>query len=430
MLAGTPSFVVVMSVRWVGGAKPVEQPHHSCQTVAMSALPVLNDVSDLPHASSQAVASSADKAWRDQLRGAARTADDLRAAGLVLSDDELAGLAELDANGGLPLGVTPHFLALIDTNDIDDPIRRQVIPRGTEFLPTSWDRRDPLGEEDLEAVPFLVHRYEDRALLLATDRCAAYCRFCTRKRLVGQGPTPTWAHLQPAIAYVAAHPEIKEVIISGGDSMMLGDDRVASLLAALRAIKHLDVIRIASRMLAFCPQRVTRSLVKLLRGDDVGDDERGVDGVDRGGPVTYWLSHFNHPRELEPQATKTAIAMLVDGGIPVLNQTVLLRGVNDERATLIELCRRLTRLRARPYYLHQCDLAPGTDHFRVPLEEARALHASLRGHLSGISIPTFVIDLPGGRGKAPFAPEPVVAVDDDKFTLRSYRGELVEYPRR
>lgn len=386
----------------------------------MSALPVLE--AEAPAAVVPLVAGP-DKAWREQLRGSVRSADDLRAAGLALSDDEVAGLAHLDAHGGLPLGITPHFLSLIDGADVDDPIRRQVIPRGTEFLPTSWDRRDPLGEEDLEAVPFLVHRYADRALLLATDRCASYCRFCTRKRMVGQGPTPTWAHLQPAIAYVAAHPEIKEVIVSGGDSMMLADDRIASLLSALRAIPHLDVIRIASRMLAFCPQRVTPSLVKLLRGDSDGD------GV-VSGPVTYWLSHFNHPRELEPAATKKAIAMLVDGGITVLNQTVLLKGVNDERGTLIELCRRLTRLRARPYYLHQCDLAPGTDHFRVPLDEARALHASLRGHLSGISIPTFVIDLPGGRGKAPFAPEPVVSVDDDKYTLRSYKGELVEYPRR
>lgn len=385
----------------------------------MSALPVLDDVSTVT-ASSMPSPRGADSAWRDQLRRAARTADDLAKAGLVLTADERKGLAELEAHGGLPLGVTPHFLSLMDMTNVDDPLRRQVIPRGEEFLPTSWDRRDPLGEEDLEAVPFLVHRYADRVLLLATDRCAAYCRFCTRKRLVGQGPTPTWEHLQPAIAYVAANPQIHEVIVSGGDSMMLGDDRVASLLAALRAIGHLDVIRIASRMLAFCPQRVTPSLVKLLRGDN-----------DNGcGPVTYWLSHFNHPRELEADDTKKAIGALIDGGIPVLNQTVLLRGINDDNATLTELCRRLTRLRARPYYLHQCDLAPGTDHFRVPLEEARALHASLRGPLSGISIPTFVIDLPGGRGKAPLAPEPVVSVDDDRFTLRSYRGEFVEYPRR
>jgi lysine 2,3-aminomutase len=358
--------------------------------------------------------------WRAQLRHAAKTAADLEALGLTLTPAEREGLAALDAQGGLPLGVTPHFAGLMNAGDENDPLRRQVIPRADEFLPTSWDRRDPLGEEDLEAVPFLVHRYPDRVLLLATDRCASYCRFCTRKRMVGQGPTPTWAHLQPALDYVAARPAIKEVIISGGDSMMLGDDRVADLFAALRAIGHLDVIRVASRMLAFCPTRVTPSLVKILRGD----------AAPGNGPATYWLSHFNHERELQHDDTAAAIAALVDGGVPILNQTVLLRGVNDDRDALLSLCRRLTRLRVRPYYLHQCDLAPGTDHFRVPLDEARALHASLRGHLSGISIPTFVIDLPGGLGKAPLAPEPVVEVTDDAFVLRGYQGQLVEYPRR
>jgi lysine 2,3-aminomutase len=355
--------------------------------------------------------------WRDQLRRAAKSAADLEAAGLSLTPNEQAGLAHLDANGGLPLGITPHFLSLIDASDENDPLRRQVVPRDDEFAPTAWDRRDPLGEESLEAVPFLVHRYPDRVLLLATDRCASYCRFCTRKRLVGQGPTPTWAHLQPAIDYIAQNPQVLEVIISGGDAMMLSDERVASLLEALRRIPHLEVIRIASRMLAFCPTRVTPSLVRVLRGSP-------------SDPATYWLSHFNHPNELAHDDTAAAIAALVDGGIPILNQTVLLRGINDSRDTLIRLFRQLTRLRVRPYYLHQCDLAPGTDHFRVPLDDARALHASLRGHISGLSIPTFVIDLPGGLGKAPLAPDPVVGVKDDAFVLRGYRGDLVEYPQR
>lgn len=383
----------------------------------MVSLPVVDDRA--PRAA-QAVAHlpAAREAWRAQLQQAARTAADLEAAGLTLTDDERAGLAHLAAHGGLPTGVTPHFLSLMDKSDPHDPLRRQVIPTATEFLPTSWDRRDPLGEEELEAAPYLVHRYADRVLLLATDRCGSYCRFCTRKRLVGQGPTPTWEHLQPALDYVAAHPHIKEVIVSGGDAMMLGDDRVASLFERLRAIPHLDVIRIASRMLAFCPQRVTPSLVRLLRGDG------------HNGPATYWLSHFNHPHELQHDDTARAIRALVDGGVPVLNQTVLLQGVNDDRDVLIALFRRLTRLGARPYYLHQCDLAPGTDHFRVPLDDARALHASLRGHLSGISIPTFVVDLPGGKGKAPLSPEPVVEVKDDAFVMRGYRGDLVEYPRR
>lgn len=356
-------------------------------------------------------------AWRDQLRRAARTAADLERV-LTLTEEERDALAGLEGRGGLPLGVTPHFLSLIDADDRHDPLRAQVIPRAAELSPTSWDRRDPLGEEELEAVPFLVHRYPDRVLLLATDRCAAYCRFCTRKRWVGQGPGPGLEHLNDAIAYVAAHDEIREVIVSGGDALMLSDEKLGALLDKLARIPHLDVIRLASRMLAFAPQRVTRGLVGVLRGL--------LDEVD--APALYVLSHFNHPRELAPEA-RAAIGRLVDAGVPVLNQTVLLRGVNDERATLVELFRALTRLRARPYYLHQCDLAPGTDAFRVPLDEARALYGSLRGHLSGISIPTFVVDIPGGLGKAPLHVDPVVETHDDHVVLRGFRGEHARYPR-
>ncbi len=361
---------------------------------------------------------AADEAWRAQLKSSAKTARDLLDAGFVLDADEAAGLAVLADKGGLPLGITPHFLSLIDRADANDPLRRQVFPRRAEFTPTSWDRRDPLGEEDLEAVPFLVHRYPDRALLLATDRCAAYCRFCTRKRMVGQGPTPSWEHLETAFEYVMEHAEIKDVIVSGGDVALLGDERIARLLERLRAIPHLDVIRIASRVLAFLPQRITPSLVAILRNPDLD------------GPTTYWLSHFNHEKEVTPAVTSAAIAALVDGGVPVLNQTVLLRGVNDSKDALVALFRALTKRRARPYYLHQCDLAEGTDEFRVAVDDARALYASLRGTLSGISIPAFVVDLPGGKGKATLNLDPEIARDDDKVTFRSWRGESVEYPRR
>jgi len=360
--------------------------------------------------------TSAPLTWREQLRHAARTAADLEAMGLRLTDDERAAIARF-AQGGLPLQVTPHYRSLVDDDDPRDPLRVQIVPRMSELQPSSWDRRDPLGEEELEAVPFLVHRYPDRVLLLATDRCAAYCRFCTRKRLVGQGPSPQPEHLDAAIDYIANHLDIHEVIVSGGDALLLSDERLSSLLSRLRAIRHLDVIRIASRMLAFCPQRVTDALPGLLRGDD------------SDGPATYLLSHFNHEKEVDNAATKTAIARLVDGGVPILNQTVLLKGVNDDRDALVRLFRALTKNRVRPYYLHQADLAPGTEAFRVPLLEARALYASLRGALSGLSIPTFVVDLPGGAGKVPLYPDPVEAVDDDKVTLRSWQGRLVDYPR-
>lgn len=338
---------------------------------------------------------------------------------LLLTDDERVAIDGLAAQGGLPLGVTPHFLSLIDPTNPADPLRVQVVPRGAELLPSSWDRKDPLGEEQLEAVPYLVHRYPDRALLLATDRCAAYCRFCTRKRWVGRGPAPTAQQLDAAIAYLAEHPGIREVIVSGGDSLLLADDKLAALLSRLRALPHLDVVRLATRMLAFAPMRVTEELVAVLRAH--------LDVV--GAPALYLLSHFNHPRELAPEAC-AAITALIDAGVPVLNQTVLLRGVNDDRTVLIELFRALTRLRARPYYLHQCDLAFGTEAFRVPLAEAQALYGSLRGELSGLSIPTFVIDVPGGLGKVALGQEVVVGHDDDGLRLRGSRGGVARYPKR
>ena len=354
--------------------------------------------------------------WRWQLRHGAKTRADLEQV-LRLSEEERQGLDALAAQGGLPLSVTPHFLSLMDPLDDNDPLRRQVIPRGSEFVPTTWDRQDPLGEEELEVVPFLVHRYPDRVLLLATDRCGSYCRFCTRKRMVGQGPTPALDDLETAIAYVEATPGIHEVIVSGGDALMLSDERLRHVLRRLRRIPHLDVVRLASRMLAFCPQRVTDELIDVIRRPD------------ESAPATYLLSHFNHPRELSPVAA-TAIARIVDAGVPILNQTVLLRGINDDRDVLIDLFRRLTRLRVRPYYLHQCDLAPGTDAFRVPIDDARVLHGSLRGHLSGLSIPTFVVDIPGGLGKVSMQQDPIVGESADAIELRGFRGQSAPYPRR
>ncbi|HEY4221355.1 MAG TPA: arginine 2,3-aminomutase, partial [Myxococcota bacterium] len=216
-----------------------------------------------------------------------------------------------------------------------------------------------------------------------------------------------------------AHGEVREVIVSGGDALVLPDERLASLLDELAGIAHLDVIRLATRMLAFAPTRVTAALLAVLRQVR----ERA------GAPAIYVLSHFNHPRELAPDAMR-AIGALVDAGVPVLNQTVLLRGVNDDTAVLAQLFRALTRLRARPYYLHQCDLAPGTEAFRVPLDEARAIHARLRGHVSGLSIPTFVVDIPGGLGKVPMNASPIAGESDDHVLLRGFRGDTARYPKR
>ena len=354
-----------------------------------------------------------DGAWRRQLRDAVRTPEALAAA-LDLSDDERDGVrALMDQERALPLTITPHYLSLMDRADPQDPLRRQVVPVAAEFDPTDWDRPDPLGEEDHEVTPNLVHRYPDRVLLLATDRCASYCRFCTRKRMVGQGPTPTTSDLDAALEYIRARPQIREVILSGGDVLTMSDEKVERLLGRVRAIGHIDIIRIATRVPVFLPQRITPALCNIIA---------------QHHPI-YILTHFNHPNEIDAVAA-SAIERLVDAGAPVLNQTVLLRGVNDDVNTLETLCRRLTRLRARPYYLHQCDLAPGTAGFRVPIDEALELVGGLRGRVSVLCQPTFVVDVPGGLGKVPLFPSAIVDRDDDSVTLRGSLGEIAKYPVR
>lgn len=330
---------------------------------------------------------------------------------LDLTSSERDAILMLSKQGSLPLRITKHYLALIDRNNPNDPLRLQVIPQTAEFKQVDLERRDPLGEEDHEVVPHLVHRYPDRVLLLITDRCESYCRFCTRKRWVGQGPTPKKEHLEQALTYVATHPEIKEVIVSGGDALLIRDNKIEDLLQKIRAIKSVDVVRFHTRMLTFSPSRITDNLVSILK---------------KYQPV-YILSHFNHINEISKEA-ETAILKLVDHGLPVLNQTVLLKNINDSQEALTVLFRKLTHLRARPYYLHQCDIAPGTEQFRVPLHRAQELIKSLRGHLSGLCLPTFVIDIPGGFGKVPMFPSPIVAQNANSITLEGFMGEQAEYP--
>lgn len=330
---------------------------------------------------------------------------------LDLTSSERDAIATLSKDGGLPLRITKHFLSLIDKNNPNDPLRLQVIPQQAEFNLVGLERRDPLGEEDHEVVPHLVHRYPDRVLLLITDRCESYCRFCTRKRWVGQGPTPKTEHLDQALSYIAAHPEIREVIVSGGDSLLISDNKIEDLLQKIRMIKSVGVVRFHTRMLTFSPTRITDNLVNILK---------------KHQPV-YIISHFNHVNEISPEA-ETAILKLVDNGLPVLNQNVLLKNINDSQEALSMLFRKLTELRARPYYLHQCDIAPGTEQFRVPLQRAQELVKSLRGHLSGLCLPTFVIDIPGGFGKVPLFPSPIVAQTADSITLEGFMGEQAEYP--
>jgi lysine 2,3-aminomutase len=347
--------------------------------------------------------------WRWQLRNAATDRTALQAA-LRLSDVERAGI-ERAREQGLPLSITPYYLSLCDRDDPDCPIRRQCVPRAEEAHEVPGDLHDPLGEEAHEVAPHLVQRYPDRVLLLATDRCGVYCRFCTRSRMVGQGGgTRSLARLAEAFTYIRNHREIADVIISGGDPLVMSDERLTALLQELRAIDSVMYVRIATRMPVTLPQRVTPELCRALRTH----------------PATWLMTHFNHPRELTERA-RTACAMLVDHGIPVMNQTVLLRGVNDEPSTLEALFRGLVRTRVRPYYLLQTDPVRGSGHLRTPLATGVRIMEALQGRLSGIALPKLIVDTPGGKGKVPVGPDYVVGRDGNATTLRTFRGELVDY---
>lgn len=309
-----------------------------------------------------------------------------------------------------PVRLTPHLLSLID--NAGDPIGRQFLPDPVELAADGLPD-DPLAEGRLAPRPAIVHRYPSRALLLAGNACAAYCRFCTRKRRVGCAAfNLPFADLLEGVDYIAAHREINEVIISGGDPLLLPDEALAELLGRLRRIPHLGVLRLATRVLTALPARITPELAALLGGH---------------APL-YLTTHFNHPLELTPAAAE-ACARLAGAGIPLANQTVLLRGVNDDAETLVALCSALLRLRVRPYYLHQLDPVRGTGHFRVPIEQGLELVAALRARVSGLAVPHYILDLPGGRGKVALTPEHVVSLGPVAI-LRTADGETVEVPNR
>ncbi len=347
--------------------------------------------------------------WRWQVRNALTSVDALDRA-LRLTPRELAGARRAERQG-LPISVTPYYLSLADRDDPRCPVRLQCVPDGREALEAPGDLLDPLGEVAHEVAPHLVQRYPDRALLLATDRCAVYCRFCTRSRIVGHGGgAASLEALAPALAYLRAHPEVRDVIVSGGDPLAMATERLVRVVAAVRAVSSVETIRLATRVPVTLPMRVTAELVRALR------------------PLhPLWvMTHFNHPKELTPQAVR-ACARLADAGFPVMNQTVLLRGVNDEAPTLEALFRGLVRARVRPYYLLQMDPVRGTSHLRTPLARGVALMERLQGRLTGIALPRLVCDTPGGKGKVPLAPDYVARRAPGRTTLRTFRGELVDY---
>ncbi|MEW6488910.1 MAG: KamA family radical SAM protein [Thermodesulfobacteriota bacterium] len=308
-----------------------------------------------------------------------------------------------------PMCINPYYLSLVERPD--DPIGRQCIP-DPEELEASASVPDPLAEESTSPVPCLVHRYPDRALFLVTTRCAMYCRFCTRKRKVGKQDEPITEEMRrDAIAYIARTPEIRDVIVSGGDPLLLPDETLEGLLQSLRAIPHVEMVRIGTRVPCVLPQRVTRKLADMLK---------------KYHPL-YMNVHFEHPREVTPQAAK-ALNRLADAGIPLGNQSVLLKGVNDDPATFVELNRKLLACRVRPYYIYQADPVEGTEHFRTPVDAGLAVVRGLRGHTSGLAVPQYVIDAPGGGGKIPLLPEYVVARDGERVLLRNYKDQYYVYP--
>lgn len=348
--------------------------------------------------------------WHWQLQNTLRSPEELNRI-LSLTDDERRAMD--GTAGGLPTAVTPYYASLIDPDNPADPLRRTMIPTTNELTRSPGEEEDPLHEESQSPIPGLVHRYPDRVLFLATEYCSAYCRYCTRSRLVGQPERLRYncEHWRNALAYIAATPTIRDVVVSGGDPLTLPDEPLEWLLTSLRAIPHVEVIRIGTKTPAVLPMRMTPSLMRILR---------------KANPL--WMSlHFTHPDELTAE-TAEACSRLADAGLPLGSQTVLLEGVNDNPETMRRLMTGLMKIRVRPYYLYQCDPIIGSAHFRTPVSRGIELLKSLRGHISGYAVPQYVIDAPGGGGKIPLLPESLVGESEDDIVLRNYEGKLFHYP--
>ncbi len=346
--------------------------------------------------------------WRWQLRNMLG-ADEI-AARLDLTDGERAGLAA--APGLFRVGVTPYYFSLVDREHPACPIRRQIVPLVDETQVRPDELVDPLGEDSHSPTRAIVHKYPDRVLLLAVDRCAVYCRHCNRRRLVGGDEPTTRAELEAGFEYIARTRRIRDVLISGGDPLTLSTAKLDWILGRLRAIPHVEIIRAGTRVPVVLPMRIDDELVAMLR---------------RHHPF-FVNTHFNHAKEITP-AARRACERLVDAGIPVGNQAVLLRGVNSSVRSLRRLFRDLLKMRVKPYYLFQGDTVVGTDHLRTPVESAIELMDGLRGWISGMAVPHLVLDAPGGGGKVPIGPNYVVEHGADTVVVRSYRGRRVAYPQ-
>lgn len=347
--------------------------------------------------------------WRWQLQHRIRSLSQLERI-LVLSPVE----HDMLTRGGrvLPFAITPYYASLISPTAADDPLRRSVVPTARELDRSPGEDDDPLGEDKHSPVPGLVHRYPDRVLLLVTGFCSTYCRYCTRSRVVGHGDlAPSPSRLEAALDYIRETPTIRDVLLSGGDPLTLADEHLDWLLAQLRQIPHVEIVRLGTKVPAVLPQRITPQLCRVLK---------------RYHPLFMSL-HFIHPDECTPESFE-ACGRLADAGIPLGSQTVLLRGVNDDVEVMKRLMRKLLEMRVRPYYLYQCDPISGSSHFRTPVSKGLEIVEGLRGHTSGYAVPAYVIDAPGGGGKIPLQPEYVVGREGDCVLLRNYQGAVYRYP--
>lgn len=346
--------------------------------------------------------------WKWQVSNRVETLEELKRY-VRLSEQEEEGVDK--CLGSLRMAVTPYYLSLIDPDDPNDPIRKQAIPTAKELYHAPADQADPLHEDGDSPVPGLTHRYPDRVLMLLTDQCSMYCRHCTRRRFAGQhdAAVPV-SQVDACIGYIAEHPEVRDVLLSGGDPLLLSDDHLEDIISRIRAIPHVEIIRLGSRIPVVMPQRITPALCDMLK---------------KYHP--FWLNtHFNHPKEITPESTR-ACAMLADAGIPLGNQSVLLAGVNDCVHVMKKLVQALVRIRVRPYYIYQCDLSLGLSHFRTPVSKGIEIIEALRGHTSGFAVPTFVVDAPGGGGKTPVIPNYIISQSPHKIILRNFEGVITTY---
>jgi lysine 2,3-aminomutase len=346
--------------------------------------------------------------WKWQVKNRIETLEDLKKC-IDLTSDEEEGIRQ--SLQTLRMAITPYYLSLIDLNNPECPIRKQAVPTIAELHQSDADLLDPLHEDGDAPVPGLTHRYPDRVLLLITDQCSMYCRHCTRRRFAGQNDSESSSErIDKGIEYIAQTPQIRDVLLSGGDALLVSDAKLESIIRRLRAIPHVEIIRIGSRVPVVCPQRITPELVNMLK---------------KYHPI--WVNtHFNHANEITAES-RAACALLADAGIPLGNQSVLLRGVNDCSQIMKRLVCELVKMRVRPYYIYQCDLSMGLEHFRTSVSKGIEIIENLRGHISGYAVPTFVVDAPGGGGKIPVMPTYLISESPHRVVLRNFEGVITTY---